>query len=35
MAAVLPSKGSVAKYAVAELRKFVFEIGRTFGIVSV
>eukprot|EP00439_Symbiodinium_sp_Y106_P076221 s2319_g15.t1 len=34
MAVVLPSKGSVAKYAVAELRKFVFEIGRTFGIVQ-
>eukprot|EP00439_Symbiodinium_sp_Y106_P076106 s1708_g15.t1 len=28
MAVVLPSKGSVEKYAVAELRKFVFEIGR-------
>eukprot|EP00439_Symbiodinium_sp_Y106_P044705 s6061_g5.t1 len=34
MAVVLPSKGSVEKYAVAELRKFVFEIGRTFGIVQ-
>ena len=29
MAVVLPSKGSVEKYAVAELRKFVFETGRT------
>ena len=28
MAVVSPSKGSVEKYAVAELRKFVFEIGR-------
>ena len=34
MAVVLPSKGSVEKYAVAELRNFVFEIGRTFGIVQ-
>eukprot|EP00439_Symbiodinium_sp_Y106_P050664 s2170_g6.t1 len=34
MAVVLPSKGSVEKYAVAELRKFVFAIGRTFGIVQ-
>ena len=34
MAIVLPSKGSVEKYAVAELRRFVFEIGRTFGIVQ-
>ena len=31
MAVVLHSKGSVEKYAVAELRKFVFETGRTFG----
>ena len=34
MAVVLPAKGSVEKYAVAELRRFVFEIGRTFGIVQ-
>ena len=34
MVVVLPSKGSVEKYAVAELRKFVLEIGRTFGIVQ-
>ena len=34
MAVVLPSKGGVEKYGVAELRKFVFEIGRTFGIVQ-
>ena len=32
--AVLPSKGSVGKYAVAELQKLVLEIGRTFGIVQ-
>ena len=32
MAVVLPSKGSVEKYAVAELRIFLFETGRTFGI---
>ena len=30
MAVVLPSKGRVEKYAVAELRKSVFEIGRAF-----
>ena len=34
MAIVLPAKGSIEKYAVAELRRFVFEIGRTFGIVQ-
>ena len=34
MAVVLPSKGSVEKYGVAELGKFVFEIGRPFGIVQ-
>ena len=34
MAIVLPAKGSVEKYAVAELRRFVFEIGRTFGIIQ-
>ena len=34
MAVVLPAKGSVEKYAVAELRRFVFEIGRTFGIIQ-
>ena len=34
MATVLPAKGSIEKYAVAELRRFVFEIGRTFGIVQ-
>ena len=34
MAIVLPAKGSMEKYAVAELRRFVFEIGRTFGIVQ-
>ena len=31
---VLPAKGSIEKYAVAELPRFVFEIGRTFGIVQ-
>ena len=30
----MPAKGSIEKYAVAELRRFVFEIGRTFGIVQ-
>ena len=34
MAIVLPAKGSIEKYAVAELRRFVFEIGRTSGIVQ-
>ena len=34
LAIVLPAKGSVEKYAVAELRRFVFKIGRTFGIVQ-
>ena len=34
MVIVLPAKGSVEKYAVAELRRFVFEIGRTFGIIQ-
>ena len=34
MAIVLPAKGSVEKYAVAELRRFVLEIGRTFGIIQ-
>ncbi|CAE7248181.1 unnamed protein product [Symbiodinium microadriaticum] len=34
MAVVLPAKGSIEKYAVAELRRFVFEVGRTFGIVQ-
>ena len=34
MAIVLPAKGSIEKYAVAELPRFVFEIGRTFGIVQ-
>ena len=34
MAIVLPAKGSVEKYAVAELRRLVFEIGRTFGIIQ-
>ena len=34
MAVMLPAKGSIEKYAVAELRRFVFEIGRTFGIVQ-
>ena len=33
-AVVLPSKGSVEKYGVAKLRKLVFEISRTFGIVQ-
>ena len=33
-AAVQLSKGSFGKYGVAELRKFVFEIGRTFGVVQ-
>ena len=31
-AVAVPSKGSVEKYGVAELRKFAFAIGRTFGI---
>ena len=30
----MPAKGSIEKYAVAELRRFVFEIGGTFGIVQ-
>ena len=34
MAIVLPAKCSIEKYAVAELRRFVFEIGRTSGIVQ-
>ncbi|CAE7352113.1 GIP, partial [Symbiodinium sp. CCMP2456] len=34
MAVVLPAKGSIEKYAVGELPRFVFEIGRTFGIVQ-
>ena len=34
MALVLPAKGSTKKYAVAELRRFKFEIGRTFGIIQ-
>ena len=32
MAIVLPMKGSIEKYVVAELRRFGIEIGRTFGI---
>ena len=35
MAIVLPAKGSIEKYVVAELHRFVLEIGRTFGIVSI
>ncbi|CAE7256846.1 GIP, partial [Symbiodinium sp. CCMP2456] len=34
MAVVWPAKGSIEKYAVPELHRFVFEIGRTFGIVQ-
>ena len=34
MAIVLPAKGSIEKYFVAELRRFVSEIGRKFGIVQ-
>ena len=34
MAIVLPAKGSIEKYVVAELRRFVSEIGRKFGIVQ-
>ena len=34
MNVVLPAKGSIEKYAVAESHRFVFEIGRTFGIVQ-
>ena len=34
MAVAPPSKGSVEKYGVAELRKFVFEIGRTLRLSS-
>ena len=32
MVVVLPAKGSIEKYAVAELRRFIFETGRIFGI---
>ena len=34
MAAVLPSKHSVGKYAVAELRKFVLRLGGLLGLSS-
>ena len=34
MAIVLPAKDSIEKYVVAELRRFKFEIGRTFGIIQ-
>ena len=34
MASVLPAKGSIEKYAVAELRRFMFGISRTFGIIQ-
>ena len=34
MAIVLPATGSIEKYAVAELPRVVFEIGRTSGIVQ-
>ena len=33
MSVVIPSKGS-DDYAVAELKKFVYECGRTFGILQ-
>ena len=34
MAIVLPAKDSIEKYVVAELRRFKFEIGRTFEIIQ-